>query len=202
MAATEFSDEIAEEADPRVLRSRAKLLTAATELLVEAGPRSVTVDAVAERSGVAKSTLYRQWSSRNELLVDVLRCHVVALEEPDADLDFESALRALLHSVADAMSAPEAARVMPALLTLQVQIPELAELVVDDRRCKVDVVAAVLDRGVREGRLPANLDAERAAQVLIGPLMVAAIFGGGNHDVHELADHVVERFVRSYDGVA
>ena len=66
--------------DPRVARSRAKLLAAATEILIETGPSSVTVDAVAERSGVAKSTLYRHWESRSALLVDVLRTHRPAWE--------------------------------------------------------------------------------------------------------------------------
>ncbi|MDO9175716.1 MAG: helix-turn-helix domain-containing protein, partial [Actinomycetota bacterium] len=59
-----------------MVRSRACLLAAATELLVETGVRGVTVDAVAERSGVAKSTLYRHWGSVQELLVDVMRANV------------------------------------------------------------------------------------------------------------------------------
>ena len=54
--------------DPRVARSRASLLEAATDLLVDGGPRAVTVDAVSERSGVAKSTLYRHFPSRDDLV--------------------------------------------------------------------------------------------------------------------------------------
>jgi AcrR family transcriptional regulator len=83
------------------------LLTAATELLVEAGPRAVTVDAVAERSGVAKSTLYRHWNSRQSLLIDVMRSNVPEIAPPPPELDFERALRTLVHDVAATLVQPE-----------------------------------------------------------------------------------------------
>ena len=52
-------------ADPRVARSRTAVLDAATHLLVTGGPAAVTVDAVVAESGVAKSTIYRHWRSRD-----------------------------------------------------------------------------------------------------------------------------------------
>lgn len=54
--------------DPRLARTRARALTAAYELLLEVGFGQVTMDGVSARSGVAKSTLYRHWASRDELL--------------------------------------------------------------------------------------------------------------------------------------
>ena len=53
------------------MRTREAVLTAATDLLVEGGPSAVTIDAVVARSGVAKSTIYRHWESRDEVLVAV-----------------------------------------------------------------------------------------------------------------------------------
>ena len=58
--------------DPRVARSRAAVISAATELLVDAGPNAVTIDAIVARSGVAKSTIYRHWASRDDVLLDVM----------------------------------------------------------------------------------------------------------------------------------
>lgn len=56
--------------DPRVARTRARVLAAASELLNEVGFEAVTIEAVSERSGVARSTLYRHWRTKGQLLRD------------------------------------------------------------------------------------------------------------------------------------
>lgn len=56
--------------DPRLARTRARALTAAYDLLIERGFGQVTMDEVSDRSGVAKSTLYRHWETRDDLLRD------------------------------------------------------------------------------------------------------------------------------------
>jgi AcrR family transcriptional regulator len=61
-------DEAPEEIDPRRLRSRDRLLDAATELLAAGGVEAVTVEAVTRRSKVARTTLYRNFGSSTELL--------------------------------------------------------------------------------------------------------------------------------------
>ncbi|GAB3012279.1 hypothetical protein MBOU_49460 [Mycobacterium bourgelatii] len=57
-----------DEADPRLLRSRTRLLDAATKLLTAGGIEAVTVDAVTKASKVARTTLYRHFSSSTQLL--------------------------------------------------------------------------------------------------------------------------------------
>src|SRR4051812_40091453 len=59
--------------DPRVRRSREKVLAAALELLGEGGYAAATVEAVSARSGVAKTTVYRQWPHRAALVVSALQ---------------------------------------------------------------------------------------------------------------------------------
>ena len=54
--------------DPRVERTRRVVLDATIELIVEGGFTAVTIEAVAARSGVAKSTIYRHWPGRVELM--------------------------------------------------------------------------------------------------------------------------------------
>lgn len=185
--------------DPRVARSHRKLLAAATQLLVEAGPAAVTVDAVVERSGVAKSTLYRHWASRGELLLDVMRAHLPCIDDPDLSLGFEAALRVQLAAVADAFVDPEWACILPALIALQRHEPELTELFAADRRAHLDVLASVLDLGVAEGHLPPGIDVQLAADLLIGPLVLATIDGDLTR-VRDLAGHSAERFIASYAG--
>src|ERR1700754_4300098 len=54
--------------DPRPARARARLLEAATALLRSGGPSAVTIDAVTRSANVARATLYRHFSSANDLL--------------------------------------------------------------------------------------------------------------------------------------
>ena len=60
--------------DPRVERSRQAILEATLQLLARDGDvGSLTVEAVAARSGVAKTTIYRHWPTKQALVVDAVR---------------------------------------------------------------------------------------------------------------------------------
>ena len=73
---------------PRIPASPAaeRVIRGATDLLVEGGPWAVTVDAVVARSGVAKSTIYRHWESRDELLVEILASCAPDIGPPPPEL--------------------------------------------------------------------------------------------------------------------
>src|SRR6516165_459520 len=58
------------EIDARVRHSKQVVMATTYELLSEEGLAGFTVDAVARRSGVAKTTIYRHWPSREALLLD------------------------------------------------------------------------------------------------------------------------------------
>lgn len=173
------------------------MLAAATELLVEQGHRAVTVDAVAERSGVAKSTLYRHWESRVALLIDVVRSNAPEVTPPDPSLNFDDSLRALVHGFASALADEEWAQIMPALFALKRQIPEMAEFSTADHDEKLGVLKAVLDKGVAEGRIPSGLNPELVANMLVGPLISSCMIDNID-DLNLLADYVVDRFINSY----
>ncbi|MGB8860409.1 MAG: TetR/AcrR family transcriptional regulator [Ilumatobacteraceae bacterium] len=183
--------------DPRIARSRAKVLAAATELLVEAGPRGVTADAIAEHSGVAKSTLYRHWNSINELLLDVVRVNLPADTDVDLAVGFDAALRGWVDRVVVALSAPGWARILSALLELRQHSPEMAALLTHDFDDKLSAMASILDLGAAEGRLPAGLDPALVTQTLSGPLVLTALSGDESR-VAEVAGYVLGRFLASY----
>lgn len=186
-----------ESTSPRSARSREKLLRAATDLLVDSGARAVTVDAVADRSGVAKSTLYRHWPSRDEMLVDVVRCNVPELPTPEVEGSFATILHAYLTAVAATLADPEWSRIIPALMSLRVTMPGLAEVLEADRGKKADTLASILELGAAEGVVPSDLDARDVEKLLFGPLVFASILG--EHDrVGYLADAVVEQFLDAH----
>lgn len=178
-------------------RSRAKLLDAATRLLVRGGPQGVTVDAVAEQSGVAKSTLYRHWRSVDELLIAVVRENMPEPSAIDLTRGFESALRDWMQQAVVALSAPDWPRILSAMLELRTKSPEMAALLEVDFEDKLVTIAAILELGAAEGVLPAGLDPRLVTQTLVGPVVLAALSGDLTRTA-DLSDYVVERFLASY----
>jgi AcrR family transcriptional regulator len=183
--------------DPRVARSRAAVISAATELLVEAGPSAVTIDAIVARSGVAKSTIYRHWVSRDEVLLDVMEVCAPDLVDPDPALGVEGGLREIAHRIAEMLNDPEWARVLPALLMLKTHAHGIADL---DKRMEErqnEVVRTLIRRGVDEGLLTPAAEDDEASAVLVGPLFFAQLTGLVAIDAG-FVERTVDRFLAAY----
>jgi AcrR family transcriptional regulator len=92
--------------DPRVQRTRSRVLAVARDLLPEVGPAGLTYAALAERAEVTRQTLYRHWSTRAALLFDLI------LEGPDLGTypkpgsDVRAVATAWLKSLRDGVSVP------------------------------------------------------------------------------------------------
>ena len=75
-AGSQSADAAVRPAEPdgrsRAARTEKAILDATRELLAEGGVHQLTVEGVAARSGVAKTTIYRRWRSRDELALAVL----------------------------------------------------------------------------------------------------------------------------------
>ncbi len=69
--------------DPRVVRSRAAVVEATLALVAEVGIGETTVDAIAERSGVAKTTIYRHWTGKPAIVLDALSSVMAPPADPD-----------------------------------------------------------------------------------------------------------------------
>jgi AcrR family transcriptional regulator len=85
---------------PRRAETDERLMRAATELLREKGPAGVSIEAVASRSGVARTTIYRRFDSRRELIEAVI-APVVDVALPPLDLPLEDKVRWVLDQVVD-----------------------------------------------------------------------------------------------------
>ncbi|WP_093608356.1 TetR/AcrR family transcriptional regulator [Streptomyces indicus] len=68
---------------PRSVEADAAILGATRDALVELGWSKLTLGDVATRAGVAKTTLYRRWAGKNELVVDAVAVLFDELELPD-----------------------------------------------------------------------------------------------------------------------
>ncbi len=82
---------------PRSARSHQAILKATIELLTEEGFEAMSIEAIAARAGVGKTTIYRRWANKTDLVIDAL--DILRSEVPLIDTgDLRSDLIAVLQS--------------------------------------------------------------------------------------------------------
>lgn len=182
--------------DPRIARTRKAVLDAATDLLVEGGPAALTMDAVVARSGVAKSTLYRHWETRDALVADVFDACAPAMEIPADVASCAEGLRILVRSLARSLSEEHWDQLAPALILLSRQHPELADLDSEMKQAQHQATEAVLRMGIEEGILDPSVldDVNRTVALVVGPVVFAGLTGMTPVG-DELADACVDQFL-------
>lgn len=172
-------------------------MNAARELLLEGGPDAITVDAVAARSGVAKSTLYRHWATRDELVVDVFDHIVPPVIQVDPTLSAADALRLFGRQLAATVGDPEWQCMTPALLLMKLHQNNFAEMEHRMQRDQRAVLGPVLQRGIDEGLLRADATSDTAFTLLIGPFIMASLLGVVTVD-DAFADAVTDHFIEGH----
>ena len=102
--------------DPRVIRSRAAVLAAALDELADCGYGKFTIDGVARRAGVARSTVYRLWNSKPALIAEAIENLNTQPQrrEPDTETPHER-IHALLEHLARALLSSKVSACLPAL---------------------------------------------------------------------------------------
>ena len=173
-------------------------MRAATQLLLEGGPNAITIDGVVARSGVAKSTVYRHWTTRDELVADVFDHITPKLEPLDPSLGFEEAVGALVQRLVAMLADPAWRSVLPALMMLKLHQNGIAEVEHRMQQEQLQVCTDVLRRGKEEGRIQPGDDEELLLTLLIGPLLMAALTGSTELN-DELADRLVQHFLAALE---
>lgn len=153
--------------DPRVTRSRRAVLTAAVAELADRGYGAFTIDGVARRSGVARSTIYRLWSDKAGLVDDALATLNPPPAEGSAEEDPPTAHELLRHLDRALNTGPTAA-CLPALVDGAERDPAVRRLHhAQSRRRRRAMVEAV---GRARPEVAGTRDAELLADALAGAL--------------------------------
>ncbi len=162
---------------PRNAETHAAILRAALSLLGEAGVAGMTVEAVAERAGTSKATIYRWWDSKEALLLEALDPVQHALPfTPTGDPrgDLVGILEALVRSLPPRACSP-IARLVGAMADSDDLARTLRTRVIGPRRAGV---ARLLRAAVDAGALPADLDLDLATDQLVGPVLYRHLVSG------------------------
>ncbi len=159
---------------PRSESAETAILEAAIDLLDENGYLGLTVEAVAQRAGVAKTTIYRRWPGKDELVWDAIQ----RLKGPTADvlpgISVRDDLLHVLLQVRENWANGRHGRVMRRLAADGSERPEhyreFRDRIVRPRQ---RVVLDVLRRGVDEGLIRPDVDLQLVLDLLIAPIVAA-----------------------------
>jgi AcrR family transcriptional regulator len=156
---------------PRSETARRAILQAAADLLLDHGLARVSMDAVAERAGVSKATIYRWWPSKEMLALEALLDWAAAGSSEPNTGSLRGDLLALVRPWVHEIQRRPFGRVIAALVTEAQSHPEFAEAYqrhfVEQRR---KPMRTAFERAMARGEVAAGLDVEVALDLVYGPL--------------------------------
>ncbi|MBQ0970126.1 TetR/AcrR family transcriptional regulator [Streptomyces sp. RK31] len=178
---------------PRSEAAERAIIEAVMGLLEDGVPLAeLSIERIARTAGVGKATIYRRWSGKEELFVDVIR----AAEPPDPDLPGTS-VRDDLVVLLESLRLRGLVGRSPALLhNVHAQMKSSPGLwaayhdtVVQPRR---RLGLEVLRRGRENGELRADVDLELLNDIVVGPLLVRTVLNPDAGLPDDLAERVVD----------
>ena len=155
---------------------REAVLGAAFAELDEHGFGGFSIDAVARRSGVHKTTIYRRWPTREALLVYALDTR------SDRDVpvpntgSLRSDLRRFGEMVLGKLTSPNGFALLKSLVVAVDESPDVLHNVKRFWRARLDAGTTVLSRGIRRGELPRDTDADLLLEAFLAPIYLRVLF--------------------------
>ncbi|MFI9647461.1 TetR/AcrR family transcriptional regulator [Streptomyces sp. NPDC052040] len=184
---------------PRSTTADAAILAATREALVDLGWSKLTLGDVAMRAGVAKTTLYRRWAGKNELVVDAVAALFDELELPDRG-SLAADIEGVVLQFATILARPEAKSGLMAVVTESTRDDALRtrirESIVDRQK---RLVLEGRARATVRGELPPETDPDDASRT--ADLIFDMVAGAVVHRTLVSAEPADEEWVRGFTRV-
>ncbi|GAB2663189.1 TetR/AcrR family transcriptional regulator [Gordonia jinhuaensis] len=181
---------------PRSEQARTAILAATAEVLADSEPGAVTIEAIATRAGVSKTTIYKWWPTRVELILDSLATTTHQTRQITPGLSTHDALVEHLQRLIDLLSDPATGGHVVALTAEALRSPSaaaaLAEKWIGPRR---ETGAQIMRDGIARGDLRSDLDIDLALDELFAPSYYRATYRYAAVDDHSATEQV-DAFLR------
>jgi AcrR family transcriptional regulator len=184
----------------RAERSKQAILDATRELLAEdGGVRALTVETVAARSGVAKTTIYRRWRDKWELALDAVMIDLLPRFANPVDVgNTRKELLTFVNSVVKTLASRPYGPAMQGLVSEIATQPELARIyrqqVVEPRMLQL---RPVIERGITRGDLRPDTDLRLVHELLLGPIFYRLLLSGAPLD-RNLGPRIVDATLEGF----
>ncbi len=164
---------------PRSERLHKAILKTALDLVLEEGFRAVSTEAIAARTGVGKTTIYRRWPNKAAVIMEAFIDQLSSASSfPTAETALES-IRLQMHATGKAFRGRDGALVKALLAEAQFD-PELAKTFREDwtlpRRKRA---LAAVHEAISQGDLRADIDVETTVDLLYAPMYYRLQIGTG-----------------------
>lgn len=154
----------------RTARTAAAVYAATIEELSERAYADISIETIAARAGVHKTTVYRRWGTKAELISRALIGAASSrIQVPDSG-NVETDLRLLARAVQAVLSLPEGAAITRALVVGALASAEIAGLMDQFWAARLAAISAIVDRAIQAGQLPVGTDAALLMHAVAAPL--------------------------------
>jgi AcrR family transcriptional regulator len=171
---------------PRSEEAHRAILAAVVELLPEQGLQGLTIEAVAARAGVGKTTIYRRWKTKNELVVAALE-QLRPPEDPPDTGSLLGDLGAVVAAQRQRLGTSGLPRILPRVLGEAMDDPELhAEVVSRAIEPVRRMLRTAIERAIERGEVRDDLDVEAMIDILHAIPVYKLLVGRG--DIGVIAD--------------
>jgi AcrR family transcriptional regulator len=181
--------------DPRVARTTHAVIDAASSLLLSEGPDAVTHARIAELTTYSRTTLYKHWPTRTDLLrsaIEKIGNHSLPAEQLTGSLRTD--VRRLLDGLVRDLGNDTRSKLIITMLERAQHDPSVA-MVRDQMRARIDAsFDAVFAAAVESGEVRPDIDVRRAVASLAGSLFFLRFLADATID-DDLADRIVDDFI-------
>lgn len=178
---------------PRSEKAEKAIIDATLDLISEGmGISELSIEAIASRAGVGKTTIYRRWSNKEDLVVDALST-LKAPVPPLAGTSVRDDLISLLDAMRQEHGNKRSRCVMNIAMSEADRYPQLLERfvkrAVEPRR---QALRGVIERGVASGELRADVDVDLGMAILSGAMLWHTKWGPAGDLPVDLAERIVD----------
>jgi AcrR family transcriptional regulator len=153
----------------RTARVREAVLAAVHDELAQTRYGEMTVEQVAQRAGVAKTTVYRRWGSTEGLVLDLLRdLSNTRIPVPDTG-DLAADLQALARSIVAIYRDPATYALIGTVVAAAVSVPEARQTLTEFFAGRTAQTAIIAERAVSRGELPPGTDTVEVIRLMAAP---------------------------------
>jgi AcrR family transcriptional regulator len=158
-------------------------------VLAEQGYSGLSIERIAERSGVNKTTIYRRWQSKDAVLAAALDNKAADVFPIPSTESISDDLRAFARALADFLTddSPSIAGVQRALFSDAAREPLIAEIKRDFFTRRHEAAASMVDAAIDRGELPGDVDSRELVGLVAAQLYYRRLATGETID-HAVAD--------------
>ncbi|MEH2379778.1 MAG: TetR/AcrR family transcriptional regulator [Nostoc sp.] len=161
---------------PRSIHADQAILQATLDLLAEVGYESMSIEAIASRAGVGKTTIYRRYTSKEELVADAIESLRDDLAIPDTG-SFWGDMDILINNAAKKIDSPLGRQTLALIISTASSNPQFAEVYwTKYTKLRREAFAKILQRAKSRSEIHKDADVDLIIDLVSGSLYYALIF--------------------------